>query len=59
MNDGRQTTHTTKYVVGILATLAGLLLMWYFRDIVGYVIASAVLAIVGSPLVGLVKRVQP
>ena len=58
MNDGRQTTHTTKYVVGILATLAGLLLMWYFRDIVGYVIASAVLAIVGSPLVGLVKRVR-
>ena len=38
--------------------MAGLLLVWYFRDIVGYIIVSAVLAIIGTPLAKLMKRVR-
>lgn len=57
-NDGRQAVHATRYVVGVLATVAGLLLMWYFRDIVGYIVASAVLAIIGAPLVKLMRKVR-
>src|SRR5699024_4392091 len=57
-NDGRQAVHATRYVVGVLATVAGLLLMWYFRDIVGYIVASAVLAIIGAPLVELMRKVR-
>ncbi len=47
-NESKPTVHWTRYAVGVLATLAGLLLVWYFRDIVGYIIVSAVLAIIGT-----------
>lgn len=47
-----------KYLIGVLATIVGLVLAWYFRSIVGYIIISAVLAIVGRPLVRLMKRVS-
>ena len=57
-NESKPTVHWTRYTVGVLATLAGLLLVWYFRDIVGYIIVSAVLAIIGTPLAKLMKRVR-
>ena len=57
-NESKPTVHWTRYAVGVLATLAGLLLVWYFRDIVGYIIVSAVLAIIGTPLAKLMKRVR-
>lgn len=47
-----------KYAIGLLATVVGIFLLWYFRSIVGYVVISAVLAIVGRPLVMLVKRIR-
>lgn len=49
---------TTGYVVGVVATLVVLALLWYFREIVGYVIISAVLAIIGAPLVRSIKRLR-
>lgn len=56
--DGRDGNRVSKYLIGILATAVALVLLWYFRDIVGYVIISAVLAIIGSPLVKLIKKVR-
>lgn len=47
-----------KYVIGVLAAAVGIFLLWYFRDIVGYIIISAILAIIGSPLVRLLRRVH-
>lgn len=47
-----------KYIIGVLATIAGLFFLWYFRDIVGYIVISAVLAIIGNPLVGLVRKIH-
>lgn len=56
--DGRSSGSASKYIIGILATIAAFVLIWYFRDIVGYIIISAVLAIIGSPLVKLMKKVR-
>lgn len=55
---GEQKTgkRTTGYVVGVIATCVALVMVWYFREIVGYIIISAVLAIIGAPLVRLIKR---
>ena len=55
---GEQKTgnRTTGYVVGVVATLVAVALLWYFREIVGYIIVSAVLAIIGAPLVRLIRR---
>lgn len=47
-----------KYFIGVAATIVGLLLLWYFRDILGYIIVSAVLAVIGAPLVKLIRRVK-
>lgn len=47
-----------KYIIGVLATIAGLFFLWYFRDIVGYIVISAVLAIIGNPLVGLIRKIH-
>lgn len=40
-----------RYIVGAIVTAAVLFLVWYFSDIVLYILVSAVLAIVGRPLV--------
>lgn len=49
---------STKYVIGIAGGIVSLLLLWYFRDIVGYIVISAVLAIIGRPLVNIIKMVH-
>ena len=49
MADNRQ--NIWKYVVGILLTAVILFLVWYFSSVVIYILVSAVLAIVGRPLV--------
>ena len=47
-----------RWVMGLsLATIIGALL-WYFREVVVYILISAVLAIVGRPLVGLLCKVK-
>ena len=47
-----------RYIVGIVLTAVVMFLIWYFRDIVIYILVSAVLAIVGRPLVNLLARVK-
>ena len=47
-----------RWVMGLsLAAIIGALL-WYFREVVVYILISAVLAIVGRPLVGLLCKVK-
>lgn len=43
----------TKYVLGALAAAAAIFLVWYFGNIVSYILISAVLAVMGQPLVKL------
>lgn len=47
-----------KYIIWTLAVIVGLVLVWYFRDVVFYIIIAAVISIVGRPLVGLIKKVR-
>lgn len=48
----------SKYVLGILGTLAVGLLIWYFGKIVAYILISAVLAIIGKPLVRILLKIR-
>ena len=47
-----------RYILGALLTAVVLFLIWYFSDIVIYILVSAVLAIVGRPLVNFLSRVR-
>lgn len=47
-----------KYVLGILAALVGIYLIWYFRTIFLYVIIAAALTIICGPLVRLFKQIR-
>ena len=47
-----------KYVAGVLLTAAILFLIWYFSSVVIYILVSAVLAIVGRPLVKHISRIR-
>jgi predicted PurR-regulated permease PerM len=49
---------TLKYVSGILVTLIGLYLAWYFSDIVVYVLIAGVLSFIGQPLVRLFDKIH-
>lgn len=49
---------TLKYIIGVVAAVVALLLLWYFRDIVIYMIVAAVISIIGRPLTGLFKRIR-
>lgn len=48
--------HIFRFLAGALLTAVVLFLVWYFRSIVVYILVSAVLAIVGRPLVRYVSR---
>lgn len=47
-----------KYIIGGVITAVVLFLVWYFSSIVWYILISAVLAIVGKPMVNLLLRVR-
>jgi len=47
-----------KLLGGILATLIGLYLAWYFSDILVYVLIAGVLSFIGHPLVGLFDKIH-
>lgn len=49
---------SAKYAIGIVGGIVGILLLWYFRDIVSYIVISAVLAIIGRPLVNIIKKIR-
>ncbi len=48
----------SKYILAILGTVAIGLLVWYFGKIVTYIIISAVLAIIGKPLVNALLKIR-
>lgn len=48
----------SKYVIAIAVTAVILFLVWYFSNIVTYLLISAVLAIIGKPLVELLTRLK-
>ena len=49
---------TTKWIAAAVGIIATGLLMWYFHTIVFYILISAVLAILGKPLVQLLMKVK-
>jgi len=48
----------TKYILIGLGVVAGLFLLWYFLSIVVYILISAVLALIGGPLVTLICNIR-
>lgn len=49
---------TWRYLAGILLTALVLYLVWYFSSVVIYILVSAVLAIIGRPLVNYLVKVK-
>lgn len=47
-----------RYVLSIVGIIAVLFAMWFFRTILVYLLVSAVISIVGSPLVKLIRRIK-
>ncbi|MBP3482170.1 MAG: AI-2E family transporter [Alistipes sp.] len=47
-----------RYVAGIALTAAILFLVWYFSNVVIYILVSAVLAIIGRPLVSRLTKIR-
>lgn len=47
-----------KYLIGILVAAVVVFLVWRFSNIVVYIIAAAVLAIIGRPLVDVIQRIR-
>ena len=47
-----------KYVIGVAVAAIILSLLWYFSNVVAYILISAVLAIIGKPLVNLLSRIR-
>ena len=62
MNSSSNSNYTVqlflRWVMGIAAAVAVGALLWYFRQVVVYILVSAVLAIVGRPLVRLICKVK-
>lgn len=48
----------SKYALALLGTVAIVLLVWYFGKIVTYILISAVLAIIGKPLVKILTKIH-
>ena len=53
-----RSTITNRWIVGIAITAIACGLMWYFRSVVVYILVSAVLAIVGRPVVNIIARLR-
>lgn len=49
---------TLRYIAGFLGLIAVVFTLWYFQNVVIYLIISVVVSIIGAPLVLLLKRVQ-
>ena len=49
---------TPKYIIVTAVTIISLLLLWYFRAIVAYVLIAAVVAIVGKPVMDMLLRIH-
>lgn len=49
---------TLKYILGLIGLLAFAWALYYFRNIVAYVLISAVLSILGAPIVRLLRKIH-
>ena len=49
---------TWRYVAGFILTVLALYLVWYFSSVVIYILVSAVLAIIGRPLVRYLSNIK-
>lgn len=49
---------TTKSILWIIGGILLVLCLWYFRTIIAYVIAAAVLSFAGAPLVKLIQKIK-
>lgn len=47
-----------KYILGAFATIIACFLLWYFSNIVTYILISAVLAIIGKPFVSKLSQIS-
>ena len=47
-----------KYIIGAVVAVVTLFLIWYFSNVVAYILISAFLAIVGKPMVVLLSKVR-
>jgi predicted PurR-regulated permease PerM len=47
-----------KYILAGLAVIVAVVLLWYFRSIVLYILIAAVLAIIGKPLMDLFLKIE-
>jgi len=47
-----------KYILGTIATVVSLAAVWYFRDIVAYILIAAVIAIIGKPVMDMLLRIH-
>ncbi|MDE6183661.1 MAG: AI-2E family transporter [Rikenellaceae bacterium] len=47
----------TRYIIALAVTAIVLFVVWYFRSIVKYILISAVLSVIGRPLMTLLERV--
>ena len=56
--DIRSIPTSWRFVLGLVATAVALFLLWYFSDIVIYILISAVLGIIGRPLVRRISVVK-
>ena len=57
-NNGLALQTFLRWVVGLTVATAVGALLWYFREVVIYIIASAVFAIIGRPFVGLLCKMK-
>lgn len=49
---------TPKYIIGTIVTAISLLVLWYFRDIVAYILIAAVIAVIGKPVMDMLLRIH-
>lgn len=49
---------TLKYILGLLGLLAFAWAVYYFRNVVAYVLISAVLSILGAPIVSFLRKIK-
>ncbi len=49
---------TGKYIIAGIGLIIFLVIVWYFKNIVAYILVSAVFSLIGRPLVDLLERIR-
>ncbi|NTW24607.1 MAG: AI-2E family transporter, partial [Lentimicrobium sp.] len=49
---------TTRIILSIVFAILGLLFLWYFSNIVFYILAAAVISVIGRPLVDILDNLK-